>query len=64
MKLVDVLTDNAANRMDIEPVSGETVSADSWTIGDELVEAHIGDKQEGGYSIYINLNHIVSFRVY
>jgi hypothetical protein len=45
--------------MDVELVNGVSVTAGSWTVGGELLEAH---KQQG-YSIYICLDKIVSFKV-
>ena len=59
MKLTDILEQNADRSMDVEMVSGVTVTAGSWTVGDELLEAH---KQQG-YSVYICLDKIVSFKV-
>ena len=59
MKLVDVLKQNADKSMDVALVNGETVTAGSWTIRDELLEAH---KQQG-FSVYICLDKIVSFKV-
>jgi hypothetical protein len=59
MKLNDILEQNADRSMDVEMVNGVTVTAGSWTVGDELLEAH---KQQG-YSVYICLDKIVSFKV-
>ena len=59
MKLTDVLQQNADNSMDVETVNGQTVTASSWTVGDELLEA----RKEQGFSIYICLDKIVSFKV-
>jgi hypothetical protein len=59
MKLTDILEQNADKSMDVELVNGVSVTAGSWTVGDELLEAH---KQQG-YSIYICLDKIVSFKV-
>jgi hypothetical protein len=59
MKLTDILEQNADRSMDVEMVSGVTVTASSWTVGDELLEAH---KQQG-YTVYICLDKIVSFKV-
>ena len=59
MKLADVLEHNADKSMDVETLSGQTVTASSWTVGDELLEA----RKEQGFSIYICLDKIVSFKV-
>jgi hypothetical protein len=59
MKLTDILEQNADKSMDVELVNGVSVTAGSWAVGDELLEAH---KQQG-YSIYICLDKIVSFKV-
>jgi hypothetical protein len=59
MTLTDILEQNADKSMDVELVNGVSVTAGSWTVGDELLEAH---KQQG-YSIYICLDKIVSFKV-
>jgi hypothetical protein len=59
MKLTEVLAQNANKSMDVELVNGNTVTASSWTVGEELVEAN---KQQG-FSIYIRLDKIVSFKV-
>jgi hypothetical protein len=59
MKLTDILEHNADKSMDVELVNGVSVTAGSWTVGGELLEAH---KQQG-YSIYICLDKIVSFKV-
>jgi hypothetical protein len=59
MKLTDILEQNADKSMDVELVNGVSVTAGSWTVGDELLEAH---KQQG-YSVYICLDKIVSFKV-
>lgn len=59
MKLTEILQQNANHSMDVELVSGETVTASTWTVGDELLEAH---KQQG-FSVYICLDKIVSFKV-
>jgi hypothetical protein len=59
MKLTDILEQNADKSMDVEMVNGVSVTAGSWTVGDELLEAH---KQQG-YSVYICLDKIVSFKV-
>ncbi len=59
MKLTDILEQNADRSMDVELVNGVSVTASSWTVGDELLEAH---KQQG-YTIYICLNKIVSIKV-
>jgi hypothetical protein len=45
--------------MDVEMVNGATVTAGSWSIGDELVGAH----KQKGYTIYICLDKIVSIKV-
>jgi len=59
MKLTDILEQNADRSMDVELVNGVSVTASSWTVGDELLEAH---KQQG-YTIYICLDKIVSIKV-
>jgi hypothetical protein len=59
MKLTDILEQNANRSMDVEMVNGVSVTAGSWTVGDELLEAH---KQQG-YTVYICLDKIVSFKV-
>jgi hypothetical protein len=59
MKLANVLEQNANRSMDIELVNGSTVTAGSWTVGDELVGAH----KQKGYTIYICLDKIVSIKV-
>jgi len=59
MKLTDILEQNADKSMDVEMVNGVSVTAGSWTVGDELLEAH---KQQG-YTVYICLDKIVSFKV-
>jgi hypothetical protein len=56
MKLIEVLERNANNSMDIQLTNGQKVTATSWSVGDEVLEAH---KQQG-YSIYICLDKIVS----
>ena len=58
MKLTEVLERNANHSMDIELVNGQNVTATSWSVGDEVLEAH---KQQG-YSIYICLDKIVSVK--
>jgi len=58
MKLTEVLERNADNSMDIELVNGQNITATSWTVGDQVLEAH---KQQG-YSIYICLDKIVSVK--
>lgn len=64
MKLTEILEQNAEIRMDVETVHGETVSANSWTIGEEVLRAEIGEEGPGGYSVYISLNHITTVKVY
>lgn len=59
MKLTEVLEQNANKSMDVELVNGNTVTASSWTVGDDFVEAN---KQQG-FSIYICLDKIVSIKV-
>lgn len=59
MKLTDILEQNADRSMDVELVNGVSVTASSWTVGDELLEAH---KQQG-YTVYICLDKIVSIKV-
>ena len=59
MKLIEVLEQNADKSMDVETVNGQTVTASSWTVGDALLEA----RKEQGFSIYICLDKIVSFKV-
>ena len=59
MKLTDILEQNADRSMDVEMVNGVSITAGSWTVGDEVLEAH---KQQG-YSVYICLDKIVSFKV-
>lgn len=64
MKLQAILEDHADANMDVRTVDGGLVSANSWTIGDEVVEGHIGKKGAGGYSVYVVLEQIVSVKVY
>jgi len=64
MKLTDILEQNAENQMDVESVHGEKVSAENWTLGEEVLQAHIGEEGSGGYSVYISLNHITTVKVY
>jgi hypothetical protein len=45
--------------MDVEMVNGVTVTASSWIVGDELLEA----RKQQGYTIYICLDKIVSIKV-
>jgi hypothetical protein len=59
MKLTDILEQNADRSMDVEMVNGVTVTAGRWAVGEELLEAH---KQQG-YTVYICLDKIVSFKV-
>lgn len=59
MKLIDVLKQNVNKSMDVQLVSGVTITAGSWSVGDELLEAH---KQQG-YLIYISMDKIVSLKV-
>jgi hypothetical protein len=59
MNLMHVLKQNEDKSMDVALVNGETVTAGSWTVSDELLEAH---KQQG-FSVYICLDKIVSFKV-
>lgn len=63
VKLTDILEQNAERRMEIESVRGESVTADSWTIGDELLRANIGQEGKGGYSVYISLKYITKVTV-
>jgi hypothetical protein len=58
MKLREVLERNANNSMDVELCNGQSVTATSWTVGDEVLEAH---KQQG-FSIYVCLDKIVSLK--
>ena len=64
MRLTEILEQNLENRMDVDSVLGETVSANSWTIGEEVLQANIGEKGSGGYSVYISLNHITTVKVF
>jgi len=59
MKLIEVLEQNANKSMDVELVNGNTVTASSWTVGDDFVEAN---KQQG-FSICVSLDKIVSIKV-
>lgn len=59
MKLTDILELNANRSMDVELVNGSTVTAGSWTVGDELIGAH----KQKGYTVYISLDKIVSIKV-
>lgn len=59
MKLKEILERNADNSMDVRLVNGETITATSWTVGDDLLEAH---KQQG-FSIYIRMDKIAFFKV-
>jgi hypothetical protein len=59
MKLAEILEQNSDRSMDIELVNGVSVTAGSWTVGDEVLEAH---KQQG-YTVFICLDKIVSFKV-
>jgi hypothetical protein len=45
--------------MDVELVNGNTVTASSWKVGDDFVEAN---KQQG-FSICISMDKIVSIKV-
>ena len=63
VKLTDILEQNAERRMDVESVHGVQVSADNWTVGDELLRANIGQEGKGGYSVYISLKHITKVTV-
>lgn len=58
MKLIEVLERNSNNSMDIELTNGKSITATSWTVGAEVLEAH---KQQG-YSMYICLDKIVSVK--
>jgi hypothetical protein len=59
MKLTNILEQNADRSMDVEMVNGVTVTASSWIVGDELLEA----RKQQGYTIYICLDKIVSIKV-
>jgi len=59
MKLTNILEHNADRSMDVEMVNGVTVTASSWIVGDELLEA----RKQQGYTIYICLDKIVSIKV-
>jgi hypothetical protein len=59
MKLTNILEQNADRSMDVEMVNGVTVTASSWIVGDELLEA----RKQQGFTIYICLDKIVSIKV-
>ena len=58
MKLIQVLERNAHSSMEVTLVNGDTITASSWTVGPELLEAH----KQKGFSIYIPLDKIMCFK--
>lgn len=59
MKLTDVLERNANKAIEVQTVNSETVTASSWRIGEDVLEA----RKQQGFSVYIPLDKIVFVKV-